>query len=130
MHVFLSSFRSLTNSSYIVRTAVPVTLGTGIDGLLSPVYLLPAWYVFSALGFFPIAGTEIYVIGSPIFEQAVMHLPGGDLKIIANGASDTSSYVESISVNGTILEEPWFYHHQIVNGGTLHFNMSSSPPTQ
>jgi len=88
---------------------------------------LSSWYVFSALGFYPIPATDIYLIGSPIFTSATVHLPDGDLSITAEGASPDALYIQSASVNGAPLDEPWIRHDQISAGGTLEFVMGDAP---
>ena len=88
---------------------------------------LAAWYIFSALGFFPLAGSDQYTIGSPIFDEATLHLAGGDLVVTAEDNSPDNVYVQSVELNGEPLTEPFFTHDQIVNGGTLAFEMGPEP---
>ncbi|MFH2010439.1 MAG: GH92 family glycosyl hydrolase [bacterium] len=87
---------------------------------------LSAWYVWSALGFYPWAGSDLYYVGTPAFDRAVVHLPGGDLVVEATGR-DQGYYVQSVELNGVPLEEPWFTHSDIVNGGTLSFTLGAEP---
>ncbi len=84
---------------------------------------LSSWYVFSALGFYPVPATDLYLIGSPIFTSATIHLPEGDLVVAAEGASPQALYIQSAAVNGEALEEPWIRHEEIAAGGTLEFVM-------
>lgn len=89
---------------------------------------LSAWYVFSAMGIYPLAGTDVYLIGSPAFEKSVVHLKGEkDFVILAEGASEQNMYIQSATLNGKPLNVPWFKHSAIANGGTLHLKMGSSP---
>lgn len=88
---------------------------------------LSAWYIFSALGFYPLAGSDLYLIGSPLFDKAVVHLKGGDLVIRAVGEPGENVYVRSVTLNGRRLEEPWFRHGEIASGGELVFEMSAAP---
>jgi len=89
---------------------------------------LSAWYVFSALGFYPVPATDIYLTGSPIFKRATIHRASGDIKIIAEDASQANIYVRSVTVNGKdITSNGYFTHDEIINGGVLKFRMSSSP---
>jgi len=88
---------------------------------------LSAWYIFSALGFYPIAGGDRYWVGSPIFRRAVVHMEGGDLVVTAQNASPGARYVRSMSLNGKTLTQPWFYHSDIKQGGRLDFVMSDQP---
>ncbi len=88
---------------------------------------LSSWYVFSALGFYPVPGTVEYLVGSPIFDRATVHLPDGDLVITAEGARPDAPYVQSAAVNGGSLDVPWITHEQIASGGTLDFVMGDAP---
>ncbi len=89
---------------------------------------LSAWYIFSALGFYPIVATDAYLIGSPVFTKAVIHMKEGDLTIIAEGTSDNNIYVRSVNLNGTqITDKMQFSHSDIARGGTLKFRMGSAP---
>lgn len=90
---------------------------------------LSAWYIFSALGFFPIAGTDIYVIGSPIFDEATIHLEEGDIIITVENNSTENVYVKEVYLNGKRLESLYFRHADIAEGGELHFVMSTTPRT-
>lgn len=89
---------------------------------------LSSWYVFSSLGFFPLNPCDgRYMIGSPLFDKAVLHLPGGDFSIIAQNNSSQNIYVQSATLNGTPLDVSWFHHDDIVNGGTLELVMGPAP---
>lgn len=88
-----------------------------------------AWYVFSALGFYPVCpGTGEYVIGSPMFEEAEISLPYGRRFIIkANGVSDKNIYIQSAKLNGKPFEQSYIEHMRIVAGGVLEFEMGPQP---
>ena len=92
---------------------------------------LSAWYVWSALGLGPVTpGAPFYVIGSPVFEHAVLDLPGrDDVTIDAPGASLTAKYVQSATLGGERLDRAWVTHQQLRKGGTLRLEMGSSPNT-
>ncbi len=63
---------------------------------------MSSWYVFHALGFYPNTGQDLYLISSPTFEEAVIHLENGrDLSIKAKKASDKNIYVQSVKLNGS-----------------------------
>jgi len=81
---------------------------------------LSAWYVFSALGFYPVAGSDLYLAGAPLFDRAELHLPGGDLLVTAQGDLWGDAPV-SVILNGERLEKPWFRHQDIADGGKLIF---------
>ncbi|MBR5428308.1 MAG: GH92 family glycosyl hydrolase [Clostridia bacterium] len=88
---------------------------------------LSSWYVFSALGFYPIAGTDRYWIGSPCVDSAEIALPGGKtLKITANNQSDKNIYVSSVKLGGETLDAPYLTHAQIAGGGELVFEMAET----
>ncbi len=88
---------------------------------------LSAWYVFSALGFYPQPGTERYFIGSPIVAEAVVQLPGGELVIRADNQAPAHRYVQSVRWNGASLSDPYLYHDDLAGGGELHFVMGPEP---
>ncbi|KAK5726231.1 hypothetical protein LTR17_012946 [Elasticomyces elasticus] len=99
---------------------------------------MSAWYVFSALGFYPVnpASTE-YVVGAPFFEEVTIRLPAGaatggvggeehDLVISAPGAP-TMPFVKSLTVDGVPVEKPILSHAQIVGASHIAFEMADSP---
>ncbi|MBI4566815.1 MAG: glycoside hydrolase family 92 protein [Planctomycetes bacterium] len=88
---------------------------------------LSAWHLFSALGFYPVPGSTRYLVGSPIFERALLRRAAGDLEIIARGAGPTALYVQSAALNGKPLDKPWFDHADIAAGGRLEFQMGTAP---
>lgn len=89
---------------------------------------LSAWYVLSALGFYPIAGTTRYEIGAPLFEKATIDM-GEDraLTVIADNYGPENLYVKSVSLNGKVLDRTYFTHDEIANGGELRFAMVAEP---
>lgn len=88
---------------------------------------LSAWYVLSSLGFYPVVGTDRYELGSPLWKRAVLTIGGKELEIIADNYSPQRVYVESVELNGEMLDRTWFTHSEIVGGGTLRFVMSDQP---
>jgi predicted alpha-1,2-mannosidase len=90
---------------------------------------MSAWYVFSALGFYPVTpGTPTYQIGTPLFDDAVVVLPSGrKLHIHAIGASAGKRYIRSASLNGAGLNRFWITHSELLQGGELVFEMSAIP---
>ena len=90
---------------------------------------MSAWYVLSALGFYPVTPGEIaYQIGTPLFDQATILLPGGKrFHIVATGASQGKQYIRSAKLNHETLSRAWITHQEIVAGGELEFEMSSEP---
>lgn len=90
---------------------------------------MSAWYVFATLGFFPIAGTDAFVLGPPRCTRARIRLPSGTLEILAPNASDRAIYVERVTFDRAPLESPTLSHARIARGGLLAFDLSSTPPS-
>ncbi len=88
---------------------------------------LSAWYIFSAMGLMPLAGSDLYVIGSPLFTELTMELSRGTLRVVARNNSPRNVYVESVTLNGEPLRSPVLRHAQIAEGGILEFVMSARP---
>ncbi len=90
---------------------------------------LSSWYVLSALGFYPVApGRPDYVIGTPLFPRATLHLPGGgELVIEAHGVSRENLYVQSATLDGRDHPAALLQHHEIAGGGHLVFEMGPRP---
>lgn len=90
---------------------------------------MSAWYLFGALGFYPLAvGSPRYVIGSPLFTRAVVHLENGnDIVINAPGNSAENVYVQSLHVNGQPHDSPWLDHDVLTAGAVLDFELGPSP---
>jgi len=90
---------------------------------------MSAFVVFSMLGFYPVTpGIPAYDVGSPVFDKATIHLKNGkDFVIIAKNNSRENKYVESIRLNGEALNQVWFRHADIANGGTLELTMGDAP---
>ncbi len=88
---------------------------------------MSSWYVFSAMGLYPIH-PGIYLVGSPLFEQAAVQLKGAaELIIRAENVSGQNKYIQRASINGSDLEGPWLMHEQIRDGGELVFHMGPAP---
>jgi predicted alpha-1,2-mannosidase len=92
---------------------------------------MSAFVVFSMMGFYPVTpGIPAYDIGSPVFDKTTIHLRNGkDFVIVALGNSRENKYVQSIRLNGKQLEQLWFRHADIANGGTLELTMGDAPNT-
>lgn len=88
-----------------------------------------AWYVFSALGFYPVTpGTDEYVIGSPLFKKVTINLENGKkIAINAQDNSDTNKYIKSLKVNGKSYQKNWLSHQQLIKGANLNFIMDNQP---
>ncbi|PKL83064.1 MAG: sugar hydrolase [Ignavibacteriae bacterium HGW-Ignavibacteriae-3] len=90
---------------------------------------LSAWYVFSAMGFYPVTpGQNTYAIGSPIFNKVTINLENGKKFIItAINNSEENKYIQTASFNGTVFEKSFITHEQIMGGGSLTFVMNDKP---
>lgn len=90
---------------------------------------MSSWLVMSAMGFYPVTpGSTAYIIGSPWFEKATINLENGNQFVIeAQGNSNESIYVGSVSLNGTDHPYSFVDHSDILRGGTLSFTMQSEP---
>ncbi len=88
-----------------------------------------AWYVFSALGFYPVTpGTDQYVFGSPLFDRVTLTFEDGKRFVIdAPGNSSRNVYVSSINLNGRSFDLNYITHYELQRGGKLTFNMSGEP---
>jgi predicted alpha-1,2-mannosidase len=88
-----------------------------------------AWYVFSALGFYPVTpGSNQYVIGAPLFKKATLKMQNGKQLIIAAPANNAENkYVQSILLNNKPWDNHWLNHETLQNGGALFFKMSAKP---
>lgn len=107
---------------------------------------LDAWLVFAMLGFYPLAGSTTYILGSPAFANVTLHLErvyeanpqsttsnslpqAGTLSIIAHGASPTAVYVSKLHVNGVPWSSPFIDHAVLASGSAvLEFWMSETAP--
>ncbi len=90
---------------------------------------MSAFVVFSMMGFYPVTpGLPVYDVGSPVFDSVTIRLQNDKkLKIIARSTSKDNKYVQRIQMNGKPLNQAWFRHSDIVNGGTLDMYMGSIP---
>ena len=86
---------------------------------------MSAWYIFSALGFYPFhAGSAEYVIGTPLFTKATLHLANGkDFVIKAEGKTPERIHIKSVKLNGKPIKDYKLTHQQIMDGGMLEFKM-------
>jgi predicted alpha-1,2-mannosidase len=90
---------------------------------------MSAWLVFSMVGFYPVPGTDQYVIGAPAFTGATLSVAGGTFTMSAPGASPENTYVAGVTLNGAPLTTPIIHHSDLKAGGTLVFQMSPTPTT-
>ncbi|SDF97021.1 MULTISPECIES: GH92 family glycosyl hydrolase [unclassified Duganella] len=88
-----------------------------------------AWYVFSALGFYPVTpAVPQYVVGAPLFKKATLHLENGNtITINAPSNSDERRYVNTLKVNGKPYAHNWLDHTALQKGAVLDFDMRAQP---
>ena len=92
---------------------------------------MSAWYIFSALGFYPVnPGQPIYALGSPMFDRAQLHLENGKtFTVEVRRTAPGDIYVQGVWLNGQPLDNCWIEHRQILAGGTLRFQLGAKPNT-
>lgn len=89
---------------------------------------MSAWYVFSAMGFYPVTpGSTDYILGSPLLERAEINLENGKTFTITSNASVDNRYVESVQLNNRPWKATYLPHDSIMAGGSLHFEMTDDP---
>lgn len=88
-----------------------------------------AWYVFSAMGFYPVTpATDQYVLGAPLFKKVTLTLENGKtVTINAANNSAANRYVTNLTVNGKPYTNNWLSHKALQQGGVLNFDMSATP---
>jgi predicted alpha-1,2-mannosidase len=88
-----------------------------------------AWYVFSALGFYPVCpGTGQYVTGAPLFPKATLHFENGESLVIDAPANSAENlYIDALYVDGKTYTRNYFDHNDLLRGGTITIRMSGQP---
>ncbi|AIZ63447.1 alpha-mannosidase [Hymenobacter sp. DG25B] len=88
-----------------------------------------AWYVFSALGFYPVCpATDQYVLGAPLFPKTTLHLANGKTIVLnAPANSAANRYVQAVRLNGQSYTHNWLSHQTLMQGGTVEFEMTDKP---
>lgn len=90
---------------------------------------MSAWYVLNAMGFYSFyPGEPVYSIGRPVFDKVEINLTNGKVfTVVAKNNSTENKYIQSAKLNGESLTTAFFTHNDIVNGGTLEFEMGANP---
>ena len=88
-----------------------------------------AWYVFSALGFYPVCpGSNQYVLGTPYFDKVTLHLENGKtMTISAEGNGAANRYINAMTLNGSQYSKNYITHDTLMQGGDMVFTMSAEP---
>ncbi|TFY74825.1 hypothetical protein EWM64_g9189, partial [Hericium alpestre] len=114
-----------------IRQIAAVNYNNTVDGLSGneDCGQMSAWYIFSALGFYPVnPASGEYIVGSPFFDSVTIRLPGAPkpLRISAPGAAQ-KPYVKSLTVDGQPVDKAVITHQQIAHGGDIVFEMNATP---
>ena len=90
---------------------------------------MSAWFVFTSLGFYPVApGSNEYVFGRPFVDKAMLRLPNGKQLIVrAEHLSAKNRYIGAVRLNGKVHTQNFILHEQIMAGGELVFSMQAQP---
>ena len=93
---------------------------------------MSAWYVFSALGFYPVNPLSgEYELGTPLFAESAVNVGNGkEFKVIARGLSDDARYIAKATLNGRTLDRTHVTYDEIMAGGTLELTMTDTPPAK
>ncbi len=88
-----------------------------------------AWYVFSAMGFYPVCpASDQYIIGTPLFKEVTVNLPSGKkINISAPGNSSGNFYIDGMKVNGKRYDKTYLTHEALTGGADIEFMMSAEP---
>ncbi len=115
----------------LVRKTMQELYTTAPDGLCGndDCGQLSAWYLFSAMGFYPVCpGQDMYVMGSPIFDKVTLNLPNGKQFVInSTNAGSDNMYVQSVTRNGEPYPYSYITHTDIMKGGEITFDMGAEP---
>jgi predicted alpha-1,2-mannosidase len=116
------------------RMIMDTMYGPGEDGLCGndDAGQMSAWYIFSALGFYPVCpGSSRYAIGSPLVKRARLRLENGrTLSIRAEGQGEANVYVQRVEVNGQKVDRRYLTHEELVSGSDIVFFMGPQPMTE
>jgi predicted alpha-1,2-mannosidase len=90
---------------------------------------MSAWFIFSSLGFYPVApGSDQYIIGSPAVQNAKLNLENGNtFEIDVKDQADKNVYIQKIELNGKVLTRNYITHAEIMDGGQIKFYMGAKP---
>ena len=91
-----------------------------------------AWYVFSALGFYPVCpGSDEYILGAPLFKKAIIHLENGK-KVVINASANNSEnrYIKSMKFNKKTYSKNWLSHEALMKGAVIDIEMAANPNKQ
>ena len=118
-------------SQYWIREIMNKMYRSRIDGLggNDDCGQMSAWYLFSAMGFYPVCpGTDQYILSAPYLPYIKFRMPNGKiLEITADNVSDKNRYVKQLIINGKVYEKSFVTHNEVMQGGKWQFIMDSKP---
>lgn len=88
---------------------------------------MSAWWVFTALGLYPVVGSDLYVLGAPLFPKVEVAVDGGAFTIEAPGVSEANRWVQRVTLDGRPLERAELRHADLKAGARLVFEMGAEP---
>ncbi len=90
---------------------------------------MSAWYIMSAMGFYPVDPVSgNYIFGTPLFDHVTIQLgKGKQLEIVARRSAPSDQYIQSVTFNGKPYTRSWFNHRDIVNGAKIVIKIGSQP---
>ncbi|MBR5807329.1 MAG: glycoside hydrolase family 92 protein, partial [Alistipes sp.] len=93
---------------------------------------MSAWYIFSAMGFYPVDPVSCkYILGAPQIKEVTLNLVGGKtFTVKAEGLSHKAKYVRAVYLNGEKLDRNYITHNEIMKGGELRFEMTKENITK
>lgn len=114
-----------------VRQLMDMMYQSGAGGLCGNEDMgsLSSWYIFSAIGFYPVTpGIPQYSIGSPIFDEVKINLKNGKVFTVKTKNNTANNvYIKNVKLNGKKYSKNYISHNDIINGSTLVFEMSDKP---
>lgn len=114
-----------------IRDIAKIDYNDTVDGLAGneDCGQMSAWYLFSALGFYPVDPVSLeYVVGTPFFDKVTIQLPAASQPLVISSAgAPTKPYIKSLTVNGKPRDAPIIKHEDIAAGGSIEFEMSETP---
>jgi len=119
-----------SSTAKTIRAIISESYHTGLDGLPGndDSGAMGSFLVFNQMGFFPAAGQNFYLIGSPVFQKSSIDLGNGrTFSIVAENCSPTNIYIAQAAWNGKPYKRSWFTHDQLMAGGELRLKMTDKP---
>jgi predicted alpha-1,2-mannosidase len=118
----------------IIRKTIRLNYSLGLKGVTGneDSGSMSGWYVFNTMGFYPVAGTDVYLIGTPSV-STVLTMENGKQIVIKTilpkklKKGEEAMYIQSCKLNGQLYNKTWFRHSDIVNGAVLEFVMGVKP---